>query len=445
MTTGPLLGKMIRFALPLMLSGILQLLYNAADLAVVGQFAGKEALAAVGATGSLTNLLTNLFLGMSLGASVVMARARGAKDPEACSHAVHTAITLAGIGGIVLLVIGVLFSGTFLTWMDTPADVLPGATLYMQIYFAGMPFTILYNFSAGILRAVGDTKRPLYFLTLAGLVNVGLNLVFVIVFHMGVAGVALATIIAQAISMMLVLRVLLHGTPDMRLNPKKLHLHGPTLKKMLYIGLPSGIQNSLFAVSNVIIQSAVNSFGSVVMAGTAAASSVMGFIFTVNDACQQTDMTFTSQNMGAGKPRRVKRILWLSLGMVTVASFAVGITAYLLGPVFLAIYNSDPAVIAEGLVRLAVCAPLCFTCGWMHTIAAHLRGMGSSIMPMIVSIAGICGIRLVWIFTYFAAHRTPQVLYYSYPLVWISTSLIHLICYYATRKKLLPKENTVAA
>lgn len=443
MTNGPLLIKIVRFTLPLILTGVLQLLYNAADIVVVGRFSGAEgpqALAAVGSTSSLINLIVNIFMGLSVGGSVVVAKSWGARDHKSVSQAVHTAITLAGVGGVVLMVVGVFFSGTFLTWMGTPLDVLPGATLYMQIYFAGMPFNLLYTFSAAILRAVGDTKRPLYFLTLAGLVNVGLNLVFVVVFHMSVAGVALATISSQAISMVLALRCLMKADTSIRLMPKELRIYRRPLMQILQVGLPAGVQGSLFSISNVLIQSAVNSFESIAMAGNAAASNLEGFVYTAMNAVHQADITFASQNMGAGKPRRVKRILWLCLGLVTFIGLLTGGVLYLFGEPLLSIYNGDPQVIAFGLRRMAIICLTYFTCGWMDVMVGQMRGIGCSLLPMVVSLTGACLFRVVWIYTIFAANHTPECLFISYPISWVLTSSVHLISYFIVRKKLLPQE-----
>lgn len=440
MTNGPLLMKLIRFSIPLILSGVLQLLYNAADIVVVGRFAGAQALAAVGSTSSLINLIVNIFMGLSVGASVVVAKGWGAGDKKVISQTVHTAITLAGIGGFLLMGVGIFFSGTFLTWMGTPLDVLPGATLYMQIYFAGMPFNLLYNFAAAVLRAVGDTKRPLYFLTLAGLVNVGLNLILVIVFDMSVAGVALATITSQAISMTLALRCLMKSDNAIRLNLKALRIHKKPFLQILQVGLPAGIQGSLFSISNVLIQSAVNSFESIAMAGNAAASNLEGFVYTSMNAFHQADITFASQNMGAGKPRRVKRVLWLCLGLVTTVGLIMGGGMNLFAQPLLSIYNSDPLVISFGVRRMAIICTFYFLCGWMDVLVGQMRALGCSILPMCVSLTGACLFRVVWIYTIFAANPTPECLYWSYPISWTLTALTHLVCYLKVRQKKLPKE-----
>lgn len=439
MCSGPLLKKLICFSLPLILTGILQLLYNAADIVVVGRFSGKEALAAVGSTGSLINLIVNVFMGLSVGASVVVAKAWGAQDHKSVSRTVHTAITLAGLCGVVLMGVGIFFSRTFLIWMGTPEDVLPGAALYMEIYFAGMPFNLLYNFSGAVLRAVGDTKRPLYILTLSGLVNVVLNLIFVICFKMSVDGVALATIISQAVSMVLALRCLMHADSSIRLMPRQLRIHKRPMLQMIRVGLPAGLQGSLFAISNVLIQSAVNSFGSVAMAGNAAASNLEGFVYTAMNAVYQADMTFTSQNMGAGKPRRIKRILWLCLGLVSLIGLVMGAGMYLFGPALLSIYNNDPQVIAYGMLRVRIIALIYFTCGCMDVMVGQLRGIGCSFLPMVVSLAGACGFRILWLYTFFAATPTLETLYISYPISWILTASCHMAAYFAIRSRLLPK------
>jgi len=440
MTNGPLLMKLIRFSIPLILSGVLQLLYNAADIVVVGRFSGAQALAAVGSTSSLINLIVNIFVGLSVGASVVVAKGWGAKDHKYVSQAVHTAVALATAGGFLLMAVGVLFSGTFLTWMDTPLDVLPGATLYMRIYFAGMPFNLLYNFAAAILRAVGDTKRPLFYLSFSGLVNVALNLVFVIALNMSVAGVALATIASQAVSMVLVLRCLIKADTAIRLKPKELRIHKRPFLQILQVGLPAGIQGSLFSISNVLIQSAVNSFESIAMAGNAAASNLEGFVYTSMNAFYQADITFASQNMGAGKPRRVKRTLWLCLGLVTLVGGVMGGLMNLFAQPLLSIYNSDPQVISFGMRRMAIICSFYFLCGWMDVMVGQLRALGCSVLPMCVSLTGACLFRVVWIYTLFAANPTPECLYWSYPISWLLTASTHMVCYLVVRRKLLPKE-----
>ena len=444
MTTGSLLPKVLAFSGPLVLTGVLQLLYNAADVVVVGRFSGATALAAVGSTGSLINLLVNVFMGLSVGASVVIARAYGAGDYDRIQNGVHTAITVAAISGLLVGAVGVLFGRPLLELMGSPEDVIDEATLYIQIYFMGMPFNMLYNFGAAILRAVGDTRRPLYYLSIAGVINVVLNLVLVILFHMGVAGVAIATVISQAVSMALVLICLVRSEGAIHLNWRKLHINTMQLKQIARVGLPAGFQGSLFSISNVMIQSAVNSFGSMVVAGNSAAANLEGFVYTAMNAIYQADLTFASQNMGAGKYRRVRRGMWVCLGTVTVIGLALGMIFLAAGPTLLGLYNEDPLVIEFGMKRMSIILPTYFLCGLMDTMVGQLRGIGYSIMPMIVSLTGACLLRIVWIMTIFAVYHTQTALYISYPISWLATFLVHMLCYMVVSRK-IPKEDKAAA
>lgn len=444
MTTGSLLPKVLAFSGPLVLTGVLQLLYNAADVVVVGRFSGATALAAVGSTGSLINLLVNVFMGLSVGASVVIARAYGAGDYDRIQNGVHTAITVAAISGLLVGAVGVLFGRPLLELMGSPEDVIDEATLYIQIYFMGMPFNMLYNFGAAILRAVGDTRRPLYYLSIAGVINVLLNLVLVILFHMGVAGVAIATVISQAVSMALVLICLVRSEGAIHLNWRKLHINTMQLKQIARVGLPAGFQGSLFSISNVMIQSAVNSFGSMVVAGNSAAANLEGFVYTAMNAIYQADLTFASQNMGAGKYRRVRRGMWVCLGTVTVIGLALGLIFLAAGPTLLGLYNEDPLVIEFGMKRMSIILPTYFLCGLMDTMVGQLRGIGYSIMPMIVSLTGACLLRIVWIMTIFAVYHTQTALYISYPISWLATFLVHMLCYMVVSRK-IPKEDKAAA
>ena len=439
MTKGPLLPEILIFSGPLILTGILQLLYNAADIVVVGRFAGAASLAAVGSTGSLINLIINVFMGLSVGASVMVAKHFGAGDRQAVENGVHTAITVAILAGILVGVFGFVMARPLLRLMDSPPDVLDLASLYMRIFFLGMPANMLYNFGAAILRAVGDTRRPLYFLSISGLVNVFLNLIFVIVFHMDVAGVALATIISQIISAVLVILCLIHSDGLVHLNLRALRIEKRAMKEILRVGLPAGFQGSLFSISNVLIQSSINSFQSVAMAGNAASSNLEGFVYTAMNAIHQADITFASQNYGAGKARRVNQVMWACLATVSVIGLALGFGVLALGTPLLSIYNQDPEVIAFGLKRMRIILPTYFTCGMMDVMVGQIRGIGYSIMPMIVSLTGACLFRIVWILTIFAVpqYHTLEVLYLSYPASWVLTFSIHMICYLLVRKKRL--------
>ena len=435
MTHGPLFKKILVFAFPLMLSGILQLLFNAADIVVVGRFSGSQSLAAVGATSSLINLQINLFIGISVGASVLLGRYYGAQNYKDSSETVHTAMFSAFVAGFVLIFMGFFLSKPLLTLMGTPDDVINLSVLYMRIYFLGMPAFMIYNFGAALLRALGDTKRPLYFLSLAGVINVIFNLFFVIVFKMGVAGVALATIISQYISAGLILICLKSSEGVLNFHIREMRFHFDKFKEMLKIGLPAGLQSIVFNISNVLIQSSVNSFGSLVMAGNTAAQNIEGFVYTAMNSIYQTSLNFTSQNYGAKKYKRIDTILLQCLLVVSVIGLVLGNGAYLCGETLLGIYSSDPEVIAYGMNRLAIISTCYFICGIMDVFVGSLRGLGYSIVPMIVSLTGACLLRVIWIFTIFAIYHTQFSLYISYPITWIVTASAHLITYLIVRKK----------
>lgn len=443
MLQGPLLGSIILYTIPIILTGLLQLLFNAADLIVVGRFAGSISVAAVGASGSITNLIVNFFIGLSVGTGVAVAHAIGAGNDKEIHRAVHTAIPTALLSGLIVTVIGMVFCGKFLQMMNTPENVLPLSTIYMRIYFAGAIFMMVYNFCASILRAAGDTKSPLIFLTIAGVINVILNVIFVTVFDMNVAGVALATTISQGVSAALVLIALMRRKDACRLSLKKLRFYKPQLMKIVRIGLPAGIQSSLFSISNVIIQSSINSFGDILMSGNAAAGNIEGFIFVILNAFHQTALNFIGQNVGANQYKRAKKILWICLGSVLSIGLVVTSVVYLLGPTLLSVYITDSAEAIEwGMVRLGcLCLPYCL-CGMMDVSTGALRGMGTSVAPMIISILGVCGIRIGWIYTLFQipAFHTPQCLYYSYAVSWAITFLIQLSVFHFVYRKNANKE-----
>ena len=437
MTEGPLLPKILAFSGPLILTGILQLLYNAADVIVVGNYAGHEALAAVSSTGSLINLLVNVFMGLSVGASVVIARNYGARDIKAMRRAEHTAMTLALFMGVGVGIFGFLMARPLLQLMDSPPDVIDGASLYVRIYFLGMPANMLYNFGAAAMRAVGDTKRPMVYLMISGLVNVFLNLLLVIVFHMDVAGVAIATVASQVVSMALVLLCLFRTRGAIQLNLSECRIDRRSMREIIRIGLPAGLQGSLFSISNVLIQSSVNSFGSLVVAGNGVACNIEGFVYTAMNAQHQADMTFASQNYGAGKPDRVKRTLWCCLAVVAAIGLGMGFLILLFGKLLMSLYNPEEQVIANGMIRMGIIMPTYFLCGMMDVMVGHLRGIGYSIMPMIVSLTGACLLRIVWILTVFAQAHDLTVLYMSYPVSWFVTFVIHFLCYlFVARKRL---------
>ncbi len=436
MCNGPLFGKILRFSIPLMLTSILQLLFNAADMVVAGQFAGSIALGAVGATSALINLLINIFIGLSVGANVEIAHFYGAKQEKDLSETMHTAIALSVLGGVILSVAGFLLANPLLSLMGTPTEILPHSVIYMKIYFIGMPVTLLYNFGSAILRAVGDTRHPLYYLSFAGAVNVILNLFFVIVCKMGVAGVALATILSQTISAVLIIRCLKQADGLCRFEWRKCRLHADKVKRILWIGLPAGFQGAIFSISNVLIQSSVNSFGAVAVAGNTAAANLEGFVYNAMNAFHQAAVSFTSQNMGAKKLERVKKIQLICQGCVTATGLIMGYAGLLFGKQLLSVYSSQQDVIAFGMRRLIIVFSTYFLCGNMDVLVGSLRGMGYSILPMVVSLMGACGFRIFWIFTVFVQYRTPEVLYSSYPVSWAITASCHLICFLLINRKL---------
>ncbi len=446
MTNGPLLGKIVRFAIPLALSGILQLLFNAADMVVAGRFAGSQALAAVGSTGALIQLIINLFIGLSVGVNVLVARYYGAGQPRELDETVHTAILTSLISGVFLIFVGVGLSRPLLEAMGTPGDVIDQSVLYMRIYFLGMPVMMLYNFGSAILRAVGDTRRPLYFLAIAGVVNVLLNLFFVIVLRMGVAGVAAATVISQCISAALVLLCLARSEAVYRVDLKRLRIVGSKLWQMTKIGIPAGIQGATFSISNVLIQSTINSFGSVAMAGSTAAGNIEGFVFVAEDSLTQAALSFTGQNLGAKKFDRISKSLVSCLLLTSIVGLTLGGGVYLLGRPLLGIYTSDAKVVEYGLRKmLLLCVPH-FTCAIMNVIVGSMRGLGSSIAPMTISIFGVCVLRVIWLYTVFRWVPTWEVLFLSYPVTWVATALIEAVCYiFIKRKAVAQMERRVPA
>ena len=439
MCNGSVMDKLISFSIPLMLSGILQLLFNAVDIIVVGRFTGSHALAAVGSTTALINVFTNLFIGVSLGANVLAARFYAANREREMSETVHTAITFALISGVVMVFVGLLFSRGALELMDTPADVIEQSTLYMRIYFSGMPFFMMYNYGAAILRAIGDTKRPLMFLIIAGITNALLNLLLVIVFHLGVAGVAIATVIAQMISCILVLRCLYKTDSCYQLRFSKLVLKWDCLKQIFQVGIPAGIQSTVINFSNVLLQSSVNSFGSVAMAGYTAANNIFGFLFASVNSITQACMSFTSQNYGVGKWKRMDKVLRNCILLSVIVSILLGGGSYIFGPELLKIYTSDQAVIQCGMEILLYTTVTYFMCGLMDLFPGALRGMGYSAVPMLLSVIGTVGTRVVWIFWIFPKHRELDVLFISYPASWLVTIILQVICYYFVRKKVKKK------
>lgn len=435
MCNGTIMDKLISFSLPLMLSGILQLMFNAVDIIVVGRFSGSVALAAVGSTTALINVFTNLFIGISLGANVLAARFFAAGKDKEMSETVHTAITLAVVSGVIMAFVGLFFSRGALELMDTPEDVIGQSAMYMKIYFLGMPLFMLYNYGAAILRAVGDTKRPLIFLIISGIVNAGLNMILVIIFHLDVAGVAIATVISQMISCALVLRCLYMSQTSYQLHFSKLKINTAYLKQIFQVGIPAGIQSTVINFSNALLQSSVNSFGSVAMAGYTAANNIFGFLYVSVNSVTQACMSFTSQNYGVRKFKRMDKVLIDCIMISMVTSLTLGCGAYFFGPEILKIYTRDSQVIQCGMEILAYTTVPYFLCGIMDLFPGALRGMGHSGVPMILSVIGTVGTRIVWIFGIFPHHRSLSVLFISYPASWILTIVMQVICFCFVRKK----------
>lgn len=439
MCEGPLVSRIILYTIPIILTGILQLLFNAADLIVVGRNCGSNSLGAVGATGALINLMINLFIGISVGAGVTVAHGLGSGRSDDVHKTVHTAIPTAIISGAFLTVIGIFFSGTFLRLMHTQPNQIGLATSYMRIYFCGTIASMLYNFGSAILRAAGDTQSPLYYLTAAGVLNVILNLIFVISFGMDVAGVALATVISQIFSAALIVRALMKRDDACRLELKKMHIYGRQLKRILQIGLPAGIQSSLFAISNVIIQSSINSFGDIVNNGNSAAQNIEGFVYTSMNSYSQTALNFTGQNYGAGKIDRINKIMRVCLISVFCTGAALGAVAMLFGRELLSIYITDsPEAIGYGLVRMTYIMIPYFLCGLMDVATGLIRGLGRSVMPMLITVAGVVGIRLGWIYIVFRIpkYHTIESLYISYAISWFATFTVEIIAFIVIMRKI---------
>ncbi|MBR5796017.1 MAG: MATE family efflux transporter [Erysipelotrichaceae bacterium] len=429
MTEGSLLPKILMFSFPLMLSSLLQLLFNAADIIVVGRFAGHQALAAVSSTGALVNLIVNLFMGLSVGTNVLVARQIGAKQFDEMRKTVHTAICMSLVGGVILTVFGIVMARPLLQLMSVPSDVIDLSTLYLQIYFAGITAMLLYNYGASILRAKGDTKRPLYFLAIAGVVNVALNLVLVVFFHMGVAGVGIATTVSQVISAYMVFTCLKNEPGPTQLIMDEMKIDWPSLKEIMKIGLPAGIQGSVFSLSNVVIQSTVNGFGSAVMAGNGAASNIEGFVYVAMNAFYQSCLTFTSQNYGAKKMDRVLKTAFSCQFLVIVVGLITGIGAWYFGEPLLGIYTTELPSIEAGMIRLSYVCKVYFLCGIMDVMVGTLRGLGYSIFPMFVSLMGACVFRLVWIAFIFPMNPIIDTVYISYPISWFITATFHILTF----------------
>ncbi len=441
---GSIFKNLLLFTIPIILTGVLQLFYNAADIIVVGRYAGSDSLAAVGSTSSITHLLINLFIGLSGGTSVCVAQFVGGREKENLEKTIHTSMSVAVIGGIFLMVFGVVFSRICLELMNTPANIIDEATLYMRIIFFGMPANLIYNFGAAILRAEGDTKTPLVFLSVSGVINVLLNLIFVIFFRMKADGVGWATIISQIISAFLIVRFLMKSESDCKLDLRKLRIHKNILTRILKIGVPAGVQGMLFSISNVLIQSSINSFGSVVVAGNSAASNLEGFAYTAMNSMHQSVLTFVGQHVGAKKASRIKKIIFTGCFQVAMIGIITsGILLIFAHPLLNLYAPGDEAVIASGIDRFKVILSTYFLCGIMDVIVGATRGMGESLNPMVVSILGVCGIRIAWIYTIFAYFNTPFSLYISYPISWLITALLQIVFCVRVLKRTLNEQNYI--
>lgn len=443
MIKGPLFSNIVMFALPFMLSSVLQLLFNAADIVVVGRYAGSECLAAVGSTGSITMLITNLFIGLSVGSNVICAQYLGARDFKNIHEAVHTSIAVSLVSGVGIGILGFVLARPLLTLMGSPEDVIDLAVLYMQIIFLGMPATMVYNFGSALLRAKGDTKRPLYCLTLAGVVNVVLNLFFVIVLKIHVAGVALATILSQYLSSVLVLILLIKDPGAMHLNMKELRINKEIFIKIAKIGIPSGLQGMTFSFSNVFIQSRINSFGSAMVAGSSAASNIEGFVYVLINGFSQAAVTFTSQNYGAGQYSRIRKTTNIAMLMAAICGGLGGVVGYIFGPQLLSIYTSEAAVIEAGMIRMAFICLLHLLSVPMDVATSTLRGMGYSMQPMLMSIFGVCVLRLIWLIFGFPFFPTIYAVYISYPVTWVITGVAQYV-FYLKKVRLFPKDTEIA-
>ena len=437
MCSGSIFGKMLIFTIPLMLSSMLQLLFNAADIVVVGNFAGDNSLGAVGSTGSLINLLTNLFIGLSVGVNVLVARYYGSGQKDNLRDTIQTAVSLSCVLGVIVAVFGFFCTPIFLRWMKLEGEILTLASVYLRIYFLGMPAVMVYNFGSAVLRAVGDTRRPLLFMILSGIVNVGLNLLFVIVFDMNVAGVAIATVISQTISALLVILCLIREKGNIHFDVKHLYIDKNILVKILRIGLPAGFQGTLFSLSNVFIQSSVNSFGDITITGNSSAINIEGFVYVAMNAFHQAVISFVSQNIGAGKKERINKITVIGLLLVSSTGLLLGSLANYFGRELLSIYSRNPAIIEAGYIRIRIICTIYFLCGIMDVIVGALRGLGYSTMPAIVSLMGACVFRLIWLATVFRIDQlhTIQTIYYSYPISWILTFSVHVVCYIIVKRK----------
>lgn len=440
MLNGPLAGKIIRFTLPIMFSGVLQLLFNAADIVVVGRFAGSNALAAVGSNTALINLIVNLLVGLSVGSAVTVAFYYGAQDMPQVKETIHTSIAIGLIGGVICGVVGFFLSGTLLELMGSPEEIINLAALYLKIYFLGLPAMALYNYGSAILRSLGDTKRPLIFLVIGGIVNVILNVILVAAFHLDVAGVAIATVVSQTISALLTLRQMMIMDPEISLELRKIRVSKHKMGRIMKIGIPAGIQSTVFSLSNVLIQSSINSFGALAVAGSSAASNIEGFIYIAMNSFYQAAQTFTSQNVGGKRYDRISKVCRNCVCMVTGIGLILSILVMVFKVPLLSIYLPDNAEAIEfAIIRMKMVVTVYFICGIMDVMSGMLRGMGESVLPMVVSMVGSCLLRIIWLYTVFAADRTLNVLFFSYPVTWVITTTAHAFCYQHVKRRVIAR------
>ena len=440
MTEGPFLKKMVFFAIPLIITGILQSLYNAADLVIVGQFRGDVAVAAVGSTSSLTNLIVGLFMGLSVGSGVLVAHYIGAKEFAEVKKVVHTSVLVSAILGIVIAIIGFSLSGALLKLMETPSEVLPHATLYMRIICLGIPASMMYNYIASMLRSAGDSKRPLIFLSISGIVNVLLNVLLVTAFNMGVEGVAIATIASQYLSAIMALIYLMRTSGVLRLSLSLLKINWVKVKRILCIGIPSGIQSSLFSLSNVIIQSSINSFGDAAVAGSAASSNIEAFVYISMNAIYHVALTFIGQNVGAKKYKNIRRLTVYSALIVASIGLITGVAGILFRYPLLKLYVTSEAALDAAMIRFLIIMPTYFICGIMEVFCGGLRALDRSMTAMVISLCGACGIRILWINTLFKIYTTPECIYYSYPVSWIITAGAQLLFMILAARKIMKND-----
>lgn len=442
MCHGSLFRKIILFTLPLLATNILQLLFNAADMIVLGQFASHQAMAAVGATVSINSFFVSLFMGLGIGSNVLVARFFGSGEKGELRKSVHTSMLASLLCGLVLMVVGLLAVRPLLTLMKTPDDILEKSCLYLYICFAAIPFMVIYNVGCGVLRALGDTMRPMYFLLIAGGVNVTLNVILVAGFKMEMAGVAVATAVSHILSALMIIYVMFRSSEDSQLHLKELKLDGPIFREMLSLGIPASIQSCCFSLANMAIQSSINSFGSFAVAGCTAASGLEGFVWICSYSFHTTSLSFAAQNLGGKHFKRIIQSTFLCIGCAVTASLVLGTVFFIFARPMLAMYNPDPAVIQWGLVRVRIMFSCYFLCGVMDVISGLLRGLGHSLIATVGSLGGAFFFRIAWVYLVFPHYRTMENLMISFPISWCLVITVHSIfCYFILRK--LYRERTI--